>query len=565
MSNLERDIGSDDLKITDVIDLLRKDQWLIPTFQRDFVWQPENIIKLWDSIFRFYPIGSLLYWETDSYLHTHRKLGGFTFPHDEDTVRKFKEWKYILDGQQRATSLLVSLLGGEGRVQDNESFDYTLYFDATKAEFFFANEMEERKKTVRPEYLIGLRNVPKWPFSFYKDISAVEGFNQTIEQNLQQLSKMFTDYKISVVRIKGVQVNEVCEIFERINQEGKKLHPVDIIVARTYRATDPVTQKGGFYLRDYLEGLRDKLVEQGNRFKETDDLNVIQMVALCLRKKDTAKRTPFGITPAALDNLKAQHFEQNWKAFSETFYATVKFLCDLRIHGPDMLPYVYLMLALCYYFHQNKKVNVSLARQWFWRTAFGADDFRTSSDVYQYCDGFFTDIERGKSVSLPPMSISKSKLIQVSYNYRNAFSRAVLAFMASQNPIDFSDPQANVLDNVYLLLSQSPNLHHVYPLSFLKRVQGLPTHADANSLMNICFLRALTNIKIGDKNPLTYFREFEGKGFDRILTSHMIPKEFITRKQYEPADYGDFLQARAQLFAERLEQALPDVRITITE
>lgn len=104
MSNLSRDIGTEDMKIEELVKLLREDKYLIPTFQREFVWDPSSILKLWDSMFRFYPIGSLLYWETDSYLHTHRKLGGFEFPHDEDTLREFKEWKYILDGQQ-----LVSL------------------------------------------------------------------------------------------------------------------------------------------------------------------------------------------------------------------------------------------------------------------------------------------------------------------------------------------------------------------------------------------------------------------------------------------------------------------------
>jgi len=147
MSNLNREIESDVIKIyTFVKERLSKDKIIIPTFQREFVWEPENILKLWDSIFRFYPIGSILYWVTDSYLHTHRKLGGFEFPHDEDTIRKFKEWSYILDGQQRATSLLVSLLGGKGKIKDNSTFDYTLYFDATKAEFFFANELDKKGK-----------------------------------------------------------------------------------------------------------------------------------------------------------------------------------------------------------------------------------------------------------------------------------------------------------------------------------------------------------------------------------------------------------------------------------
>ena len=109
----QRDIKTEDIKIQDFVNRLKDDKFLIPTFQRDFVWEPENIVKLWDSIYRFYPIGSILYWMTDSYLHTHRKLGGFSFPHDEDTIRKFREWAYILDGQQRATSLLISMIGGK--------------------------------------------------------------------------------------------------------------------------------------------------------------------------------------------------------------------------------------------------------------------------------------------------------------------------------------------------------------------------------------------------------------------------------------------------------------------
>lgn len=566
MSNLQRDISSEPLKITDVIERLRKDEFLIPTFQRDFVWKPENIRKLWDSIYRFYPIGSLLYWETDSYLHTHRKLGGFAFPHDEDTVKKFKEWKYVLDGQQRATSLLISFLGGKGRVEDNEDFDYTMLFDATRGEFFFAGELEEHKKSADARFLIRLRDVPEWPFSFYKEVAAVPGFNDTIEHNLQQLSRIFTDYKIAVVKIKGVEVSEVCEIFERINQEGKKLHPVDIIVARTYTPENLTNGQKGFYLRDNLANLREPLVEHVNRFKDIDDLNLIQMFALCLRKQDVSKRSGYGITPAALDNLKTVDFEAHWDGARKSILDTVKLLSDFKVRGPDMLPYVYLMLTLCYYLHENKNPDRHLARQWFWRTAFGVDDFRSSTELYAACEDFFGRMEKGETTKILPLVISRKRLIQSSYNYRNALSRAVLTFLASQNPCDFSDPQAEVLDNVYLLLSQAPNLHHIYPLNFLKGVHSLPKDADPNSLMNICFLRALTNIKIGDKNPLTYFQAFKAQpGFDAILESHLIPSDFINRDAFVPNDFEEFLNVRAGRFAQRLKEALPDVEVTITD
>ena len=566
MSNPKRYIGTDDLKITELVKLLQEDKLLIPTFQREFVWEPANILKLWDSIFHFYPIGSVLYWETDSYLHTHRRLGGFVFPHDEDTVRKFKEWQYILDGQQRATSLLVSYVGGRGKVQENEDFDYTLYFDASTAQFFFAGDLPRRKSRVPAELLIRVRDVPEWDFSFYKDISAAPGFNSTVEGNLQQLSRIFSDYRIPVVRIRGVEVAEVCEIFERINQEGKKLDPVDIIVARTYRHEDPAAGQPGFYLRDHLRSLTELLTDQGSRFQELDDLTVIQMVAICLRKEDKSKRSPFGITPAALDNLTAEHFERGWAECQRSILETIKFLTDLKVCGPSMVPFSYLALPLCYYFHKNRSADRNLARQWFWRQAFGLEDFRASTDVYEFCEEFFGALERGQRVPIEPLTISQSRLIQASYNYRNSLSRAVLAFLASRNPLDFSDPNAAVLDNVYLLLSHSPNLHHIYPLNFLRNVQGLPAGTSPDSLMNICFLRAKTNIQVGDKNPLTYFRDFSSAPkFDRILQSHLIPHEYVDRESFAPSDYGEFLRSRAQWFAESLRSELPDVPVTITD
>ena len=173
--------------------------------------------------------------------------------------------------------------------------------------------------------------------------------------------------RLRIAGIKGVEVGEVCEIFERINQEGKKLDPIDIIVARTYRREDPAKGQPGFYLRDDLKALKEVLVSKGNQFQYLDDLTIVQMFALCLRKTHTTGRNPFGITPAALDNLTADHFQQHWPECKKTVLETIKFLCDLKIQGPAMLPFTYLALPLCQYFHCNSKPNRDVARQWFWR------------------------------------------------------------------------------------------------------------------------------------------------------------------------------------------------------
>ena len=208
-----------------------------------------------------------------------------------------------------------------------------------------------------------------------------------------------------------------------------------------------------------------------------------------------------------------------------------------------------------------------MTRQWFWRNAFGLEDFRSSTDVYSFCRDFFDGVEQGDGVEIPPLVMSKARLVQSNYNYRRPLSRAVLALLANQRPTDFSDPHAEVLDSVYLQLSHTPNLHHIYPRNFLDNIEGLPKEVSADSLMNICYLRRKTNIEIGDQNPLEYFKEFdvEVRDFNSILKSHLIPSEYIEREEFRPSDYRDFLFRRAECLAEKLRDALPDVEVSIVD
>ncbi len=230
-----RDIGTEEMKIKDFVNKLAEGEFLIPSFQREFVWNPEDIIKLWDSIYRFYPIGSILYWKTDIYLNVHRKLGGCILWNDNHKVRKGNERVYILDGQQRTTSLLISLSGRKIRVKNREQFDYSLYFDATTATFFFAEAFNRRSREVNKAFLIRLGDVLDWDPDFYKGITSESEYPQTIGNNLRQLSHVFEDYKMSCISLRGFDIPAVREIFERINQEGKDLKPMDLMIARTFQ------------------------------------------------------------------------------------------------------------------------------------------------------------------------------------------------------------------------------------------------------------------------------------------------------------------------------------------
>lgn len=79
----------------------------VPQFQRDFVWTKEKSAKLLDSILKGYPIGTFILWKTKEQLRVVRNLGSFALP--ETPEGDFVD--YVLDGQQRLTSLFASVRG----------------------------------------------------------------------------------------------------------------------------------------------------------------------------------------------------------------------------------------------------------------------------------------------------------------------------------------------------------------------------------------------------------------------------------------------------------------------
>jgi len=73
----------------------------IPAFQRGYVWEPEQVAFLLDSIYKGFPIGTVVLWQTDERLSVEKNLGSFVLPEP----KKDYPVNYVLDGQQRLTSL----------------------------------------------------------------------------------------------------------------------------------------------------------------------------------------------------------------------------------------------------------------------------------------------------------------------------------------------------------------------------------------------------------------------------------------------------------------------------
>src|SRR5690554_2870673 len=121
------------VKYSDLISEIKTGQVKIPQFQRKFVWDINSSAKLLDSIIKGYPIGTFIYWRTDERLRSIRNLGNIDLPEP----RKGEFVNYVLDGQQRLTSLFAALKGLIIRDENGRESDYSqmfINFDAKEDE-----------------------------------------------------------------------------------------------------------------------------------------------------------------------------------------------------------------------------------------------------------------------------------------------------------------------------------------------------------------------------------------------------------------------------------------------
>lgn len=102
MKNVET---ADKIHLGSLIDELNKGKYVIPDFQREFEWEPRDVLDLIRSIFMDYYIGTLLFWKgsKENYkMLSCESIYGFKGDRDPDPQR------IVLDGQQRRDFLISS-------------------------------------------------------------------------------------------------------------------------------------------------------------------------------------------------------------------------------------------------------------------------------------------------------------------------------------------------------------------------------------------------------------------------------------------------------------------------
>ena len=581
-SHVDR-IKPDSFGITTYLENLRRSQYQIPTFQREVVWDRDRVKRFWDSICKFYPLGSILVWRTETQLHNHREIGGHPLREQSGD----REFHYLLDGQQRTTALLTSMYGGNIKGQDERDLD--LFVDLTVEEgdevedeswrerFLFRDEIDDQGGTLlrnrgrQQRYDAGLVVKLEHIADRYGDLERKlvdigrSDFDDPVRQELRRFKQVFDNYKLSFIELRGIEVAEVCQIFERINQAGQPLSMFDIVVAKTFRPEGE--ENTGFYLRGLFDDFRRELDSIRSGYNTIDDMTLLQILAVIVRDNVPEARVQ-NITDRYLNMLQTEHLEQVWAEGKKAIRKVFDFLENhLRLRGPALIPYRYFYMSLASYFFENESPNYELLRRYFWFFSFHNEDLLSNTTHLRDHVYRFRQTKDGGDFGFERFLIDRDRLRNTSYSSRGRLSRAMLALFANQDPRDWAMPERSVLASVYYTLTDRPNLHHVFPLDFCEKYLPNSYHY-ANSLLNIAYLTQITNLHISNKNPLDYMREYIGSSFTNVQRTHLLPDQLGEWAMAEtmPEDaLEQFVEARLELVLRSLQKYLQGITFELVD
>ena len=107
-----------DLKVADLVQRFDTGEIRLPLMQRDYVWKPKKVVRLLDSLYRHWPIGSFYVWQTQDGHPTKARIGNLP------SRRLDGFYGFLLDGQQRLTSLSLAIQGeAEAELEQRGFFD----------------------------------------------------------------------------------------------------------------------------------------------------------------------------------------------------------------------------------------------------------------------------------------------------------------------------------------------------------------------------------------------------------------------------------------------------------
>ena len=560
------------IPIGTLVDMYKRGELRLPEIQRHYVWQATRVRDLLDSLYRGYPSGSILMWETEEPVPTR------DFAIAQET-NAFAGRKLLLDGQQRLTSL-TAVLGGEmvsvrGRkrpidilfnlehpegpptddteVETDEPSPLTPD-DEVSDEAEESDEAEQglKEKLNRRTFVVASKNLlsqPNWVSVSHvfgtandTDILKKAGIKDLDDPRYQKYSdrlkklRAIKDYQYVVhVLERAMSYEEVTEIFVRVNSLGAKLRSSDLALAQ-------MTSRWPNLLKE-LEAFQEECEQSWFTIELGHLVRAIVVFATqqCLFRS---------VASTPVDKLKA-----GWEQAKEGLRYAINFLrTNVGIEDESLLSspmFIHTLAAVSRVKdnkltadEQNKLLHWLLVANARGRYSRGSTETLLNEDLAIV----FRDQDIGKLMEPVKRQFGRLHVEPGDLAGRGVnsplFSLAYLALKASGAKDWYSGLGLSLTHQGKLHFIQ---WHHIIPKSLLK-AQGYET-GEINEISNMAFITGQTNRRISNKEATDYLANIVDKQGAQALTSQCVPTD---PELWATARYRDFLQQRRVALAERM-------------
>jgi hypothetical protein len=434
----------------------------VPAFQRRFVWSEAQVLALLESVYKGYPIGSVLFWKVQEAKLQIERDELLPFPDVEERY----PISFVLDGMQR----LSSLYGVFHWKTPDEPNVFNVVFDLRNERFTHYDPYDN------PEAHISLSSLfsPRQLLETQKGLASMSDGDSLIDRTIK-LHSTFQEYLIPTVTITERDVPEVVEIFERVNSTGTVLSAVDFMRALTWSSD--------FDLSVEISGLRDAFSRSNF---ELEPETLVKAVSIILGKAPTPRDM------LLLRNFNAQELHQGIDRTRAVLQRVIEFLkSDFKILSSDFVPYEAQLLVLTKLFQLTPMPSteiLSAVRVWFWSIGL-SEGFRGKPDSYVV--KALNDIEKlvnGNAGSLTyRLDLDPKDFMERRFIKGKALSQA-LASMFAIHDVHSLVTGVVIEPELFMREFAAENFQSLYPIEIIRSVLGESTQS-ARVFANIVVIR----------------------------------------------------------------------------
>lgn len=568
-----------DYDLTTLVNFIKLGEIGLPDIQRPFIWKNAKVRDLFDSMYKGYPVGYLLFWQ-NGLAADERNIG-------TDTKQKAPKL-VIVDGQQRLTSLYAVIKGVSVIRENYESEKIRIAFNPLEEKFEVADAAIQRDAAYIPDISkLWEKDTDIFDFvdSYLLRLGKSREFSIGEEKKIKKsvmklqglLSFPFTTLELSA----NISEEDVADVFIRINSKGTPLNQSDFILTLMSVFWDEGRAELEQFCRTSRKQLKDK-PSPFNYFIEPDPAQLLRVIVglafkrarlhyiyLILRGKDLEtekfsnelRDKQFEVLKKAQECvLNLQYWHDFMKCVRQAGFRSGKMISS---QNNLLFSYILYLIGRTEYQIDEFRLRRVIAR-WFFMSSLtgrftGSPESAMEFDLARFRnlkdgDKYLKILERECDITLTNdfWSVSLPNGLATS----SSRSPALFAYYAALVLLDaralFSKLRVSELLDPSIHANRSAvERHHLFPKEYLKTIKIVSTR-ETNQIANYALVEWGDNARISNQSPVDYLPElkdrFRADELSQMYYWHALPKN------WERLDYYNFLEKRRELVAKVIEE-----------